>query len=102
MNVSDGLLVIHEFDGAVLAAQIGLVVERLKADDIDPASVDVRQMAGEAIRRDLLAQLADRGVQFDGGTMFSLAGGFLSMSFQLGHDRDLLMVKSFVENWMPS
>lgn len=100
--MADELRVIHEFDGAVLAAQIGLVVERLRAEGADPASVDVRQIAGETIWRDVRADLAARGVEFDVGCGWSLTGGFLSVSFQLVHDRDLMMVKSFVADWEPT
>ena len=100
--MADELRVIHEFDGAVLAAQIGLVVERLKAEGADPASVDVRQIAGEATWRDVSAELAARGVEFDVGCGWSLTGGFLSMSFQLIKQDDIVIVRSLVPDWMPT
>ena len=100
--MSDELRVIHEFDGAVLAAQIGLVVERLKSEDIDPASVDVRQIAGEAIWCDVRADLAELGVEFGVGCGWSLTGGFLSVSFQLVKRGDIVIVRSLVPDWMPS
>jgi len=100
--VADELRVIHEFDGAVLAAQIGLVIERLKAEGADPASVDVRQIAGETIWRDVRADLTARGVEFDVGCGWSLTGGFLSVSFQLIKQDDIVIVRSLVPDWMPT
>ena len=101
--MADERRVVHIFPADVVAAQVRLIASALDNAGIGSAGLELDQVAGEVMRRDVFADLVARGVQFDDGCGWSLlSSGAVSMTFQLVHDRDLMMVKSFVENWAPT
>ena len=101
--MADERHVVHIFPADVVAAQVRWIAGALDDAGIGSAGLELDQVAGEVIRRDVFADLAGLGVQFDDGCGWSLLpSGAVSMTFQLVHDRDLMMVKSFVENWAPT
>jgi hypothetical protein len=103
VRVADERRVVHIFPADVVAAQVRLIASALDDAGIGSAGLELDQVAGEVMRRDVFADLAKLGVQFDDGCGWSLLpSGAVSMTFQLVHDRDLMMVKSFVENWAPT
>ncbi|MBS0489190.1 MAG: hypothetical protein JSR35_04270 [Proteobacteria bacterium] len=98
--MSDELRVVHVFPPEVLAAQVGLIAKALDDAGIGADGLVLDQVAGEVMRRDVFAALAARGVEFDVGCGWGLlASGAVSMTFQLKHERDLLMIRSLVSGW---
>ena len=101
--MADERRVVHIFPADVVAAQVRLIARALDDAGIGSAGLELDQVAGEVMRRDVFADLVARGVQFDDGCGWSLLpSGAVSMTFQLVHDRDLIMVMSIVENWAPT
>jgi hypothetical protein len=101
--VSGELRVVHVFAPDVLAEQVRLVAGALDVAGIGAGGLVLDQVAGEVMRRDVFAALAALGVEFDDGCGWSLlASGAVSMTFHVKHDRDLMVVRSLVSNWMPT
>ena len=101
--MSDEHRVVHVFPPDVLAEQVRLIAGALVAAGIDADGLVLDQVAGEVMRRDVFADLTALGVEFDDGCGWSLlASGAVSMTFHVKHDRDLMMVRSLVSNWMPT
>lgn len=101
--MADERRVVHIFPADVVAAQVRLIASALDDAGIGSAGLELDQVAGEVMRRDVFADLVARGVEFDDGCGWNLLpSGAVSMTFQLAHDRDLMMVKSLVADWMPT
>ena len=102
VRVADERRVVHIFPADVVAAQVRWIAGALDDAGIGSAGLELDQVAGEVIRRDVFADLAARGVEFDVGCGWSLTGGFLSVSFQLIKQDDIVIVRSLVPDWMPT
>ena len=101
--MADEQRVVHIFPADVAAAQVRLIASALDDAGIGSAGLELDQVAGEVMRRDVFAALADMGIEFDDGCGWSLLpSGAVSMTFQLVHDCDPPVVMMFVSNWMPS
>jgi hypothetical protein len=103
VRVADERRVVHIFPAEVLSAQVRLIAAALDEAEIGAAGLELDQVAGEVIRRDVFAALAALGIEFDDGCGWSLlATGGVSMTFHVKLERDLPVIRMFVSSWMPT
>ncbi len=70
---------------------------------IGSAGLELDQVAGEVIRRDVFTALSAMGIKFDDGCGWSLLPtGGVSMIFDVKLERDVPVVIMFVAGWKPS